>query len=208
MHFLFGNRAVVCAFRLCTLAVCARTVAACLCLNGFKCVSSRCAAEISHLSLWEWGRPVSLQVSLLRKPLIFLRARCAERVCSGQQGAGIAVLAFQKGSPRRAMLHSNSLSGQALSRKVLIRANVTLGFFTFWATAVGFCRFYALGAKAHWCWGRGTLFVLGEQCVFVCVRSYLTPVRDEESESQRKARSRQARQSRRSTQVSSSRHTC
>uniref|UniRef100_A0A673IMN5 Protein phosphatase 1 regulatory subunit n=1 Tax=Sinocyclocheilus rhinocerous TaxID=307959 RepID=A0A673IMN5_9TELE len=33
----------------------------------------------------------------------------------------------------------------------------------------------------------------------VC-RSYLTPVRDEESESQRKARSRQARQSRRSTQ--------
>uniref|UniRef100_H3D536 Protein phosphatase 1 regulatory subunit n=1 Tax=Tetraodon nigroviridis TaxID=99883 RepID=H3D536_TETNG len=38
------------------------------------------------------------------------------------------------------------------------------------------------------------------ECVFVCVRSYLTPVRDEESESQRKARSRQARQSRRSTQ--------
>uniref|UniRef100_A0A9J7YBD6 Protein phosphatase 1 regulatory subunit n=1 Tax=Cyprinus carpio carpio TaxID=630221 RepID=A0A9J7YBD6_CYPCA len=34
-------------------------------------------------------------------------------------------------------------------------------------------------------------------CVY---RSYLTPVRDEESESQRKARSRQARQSRRSTQ--------
>ncbi|KAF3859318.1 hypothetical protein F7725_021717 [Dissostichus mawsoni] len=34
-------------------------------------------------------------------------------------------------------------------------------------------------------------------------RSYLTPVRDEESESQRKARSRQARQSRRSTQESS-----
>ncbi|KAI4888838.1 hypothetical protein NFI96_023944 [Prochilodus magdalenae] len=33
-------------------------------------------------------------------------------------------------------------------------------------------------------------------------RSYLTPVRDEESESQRKARSRQARQSRRSTQAS------
>ncbi|XP_072408139.1 protein phosphatase 1 regulatory subunit 12A isoform X8 [Chiloscyllium punctatum] len=32
------------------------------------------------------------------------------------------------------------------------------------------------------------------------MRSYLTPVRDEESESQRKARSRQARQSRRSTQ--------
>ncbi|XP_055506520.1 protein phosphatase 1 regulatory subunit 12A isoform X3 [Leucoraja erinacea] len=32
------------------------------------------------------------------------------------------------------------------------------------------------------------------------IRSYLTPVRDEESESQRKARSRQARQSRRSTQ--------
>ncbi|MGH0152665.1 UNVERIFIED_CONTAM: hypothetical protein FKN15_062919 [Acipenser sinensis] len=35
-------------------------------------------------------------------------------------------------------------------------------------------------------------------------RSYLTPVRDEESESQRKARSRQARQSRRSTQASAS----
>uniref|UniRef100_A0A8C4NFG0 Protein phosphatase 1 regulatory subunit n=1 Tax=Eptatretus burgeri TaxID=7764 RepID=A0A8C4NFG0_EPTBU len=35
----------------------------------------------------------------------------------------------------------------------------------------------------------------------VCsIRSYLTPVRDEESESQRKARSRQARQTRRSTQ--------
>ncbi|MGH0149212.1 UNVERIFIED_CONTAM: hypothetical protein FKN15_020375 [Acipenser sinensis] len=33
-------------------------------------------------------------------------------------------------------------------------------------------------------------------------RSYLTPVRDEESESQRRARSRQARQSRRSTQAS------
>lgn len=33
-------------------------------------------------------------------------------------------------------------------------------------------------------------------------------MRDEESESQRKARSRQARQSRRSTQVGSSRHTC
>lgn len=40
--------------------------------------------------------------------------------------------------------------------------------------------------------------------MFGCVRSYLTPVRDEESESQRKARSRQARQSRRSTQVSRS----
>uniref|UniRef100_A0A8C7XI29 Protein phosphatase 1 regulatory subunit n=1 Tax=Oryzias sinensis TaxID=183150 RepID=A0A8C7XI29_9TELE len=38
--------------------------------------------------------------------------------------------------------------------------------------------------------------------LFLCafIRSYLTPVRDEESESQRKARSRQARQSRRSTQ--------
>lgn len=33
-------------------------------------------------------------------------------------------------------------------------------------------------------------------------RSYLTPVRDEEAESLRKARSRQARQTRRSTQVS------
>ncbi len=39
----------------------------------------------------------------------------------------------------------------------------------------------------------------------VC-RSYLTPVRDEESESQRKARSRQARQSRRSTQASLDNH--
>ena len=38
-------------------------------------------------------------------------------------------------------------------------------------------------------------------CSVVSFRSYLTPVRDEESESQRKARSRQARQSRRSTQV-------
>uniref|UniRef100_A0A671R8Q3 Protein phosphatase 1 regulatory subunit n=1 Tax=Sinocyclocheilus anshuiensis TaxID=1608454 RepID=A0A671R8Q3_9TELE len=37
-------------------------------------------------------------------------------------------------------------------------------------------------------------------------RSYLTPVRDEESESQRKARSRQARQSRRSTQASLDNH--
>ncbi|ROI15531.1 Protein phosphatase 1 regulatory subunit 12A [Anabarilius grahami] len=37
-------------------------------------------------------------------------------------------------------------------------------------------------------------------------RSYLTPVRDEESESQRKARSRQARQSRRSTQASLDSH--
>lgn len=36
---------------------------------------------------------------------------------------------------------------------------------------------------------------------FLC-RSYLTPVRDEEAESLRKARSRQARQTRRSTQVS------
>lgn len=37
----------------------------------------------------------------------------------------------------------------------------------------------------------------------MCVRrSYLTPVRDEEAEAQRKARSRHARQSRRSTQVS------
>lgn len=38
--------------------------------------------------------------------------------------------------------------------------------------------------------------------VLTCFRSYLTPVRDEEAESQRKARSRQARQTRRSTQVS------
>jgi hypothetical protein len=38
--------------------------------------------------------------------------------------------------------------------------------------------------------------------VFFLCRSYLTPVRDEEAESLRKARSRQARQTRRSTQVS------
>ncbi|XP_072124295.1 protein phosphatase 1 regulatory subunit 12A isoform X1 [Mobula birostris] len=38
------------------------------------------------------------------------------------------------------------------------------------------------------------------QLIPIKIRSYLTPVRDEESESQRKARSRQARQSRRSTQ--------
>lgn len=37
---------------------------------------------------------------------------------------------------------------------------------------------------------------------FFLYRSYLTPVRDEEAESLRKARSRQARQTRRSTQVS------
>lgn len=36
---------------------------------------------------------------------------------------------------------------------------------------------------------------------FGSCRSYLTPVRDEEAEAQRKARSRHARQSRRSTQV-------
>lgn len=36
---------------------------------------------------------------------------------------------------------------------------------------------------------------------FFSFRSYLTPVRDEEAESLRKARSRQARQTRRSTQV-------
>lgn len=36
---------------------------------------------------------------------------------------------------------------------------------------------------------------------FDVFRSYLTPVRDEEAEAQRKARSRHARQSRRSTQV-------
>ncbi|XP_025056709.1 protein phosphatase 1 regulatory subunit 12A isoform X4 [Alligator sinensis] len=40
----------------------------------------------------------------------------------------------------------------------------------------------------------------GSTSVSLQSRSYLTPVRDEESESQRKARSRQARQSRRSTQ--------
>ncbi|XP_052021965.1 protein phosphatase 1 regulatory subunit 12A isoform X3 [Apodemus sylvaticus] len=41
---------------------------------------------------------------------------------------------------------------------------------------------------------------LGSSSAGTQSRSYLTPVRDEESESQRKARSRQARQSRRSTQ--------
>lgn len=35
----------------------------------------------------------------------------------------------------------------------------------------------------------------------LCNRSYLAPVRDEEAESQRKAKSRLARQTRRSTQV-------
>ena len=48
---------------------------------------------------------------------------------------------------------------------------------------------------SKWC---GVLWVM------FCVprsRSYLTPVRDEEAEAQRKARSRHARQSRRSTQV-------
>lgn len=38
-------------------------------------------------------------------------------------------------------------------------------------------------------------------CCSLPCRSYLTPVRDEEAESLRKARSRQARQTRRSTQV-------
>lgn len=42
----------------------------------------------------------------------------------------------------------------------------------------------------------------GVTCYFLLPRSYLTPVRDEEAESLRKARSRQARQTRRSTQVS------
>lgn len=42
----------------------------------------------------------------------------------------------------------------------------------------------------------------GVTCCFLLPRSYLTPVRDEEAESLRKARSRQARQTRRSTQVS------
>uniref|UniRef100_A0A3B4BJV2 Protein phosphatase 1 regulatory subunit n=1 Tax=Periophthalmus magnuspinnatus TaxID=409849 RepID=A0A3B4BJV2_9GOBI len=56
-------------------------------------------------------------------------------------------------------------------------------------------------------YGRQTFFILLQfvHCtvskqLFMSYRSYLTPVRDEESESQRKARSRQARQSRRSTQ--------
>lgn len=42
--------------------------------------------------------------------------------------------------------------------------------------------------------------VLNLKVLDLC-RSYLTPVRDEEAEAQRKARSRHARQSRRSTQV-------
>uniref|UniRef100_A0A8C8SCY2 Protein phosphatase 1 regulatory subunit n=1 Tax=Pelusios castaneus TaxID=367368 RepID=A0A8C8SCY2_9SAUR len=45
-----------------------------------------------------------------------------------------------------------------------------------------------------------TKVTTGSTSAGVPSRSYLTPVRDEESESQRKARSRQARQSRRSTQ--------
>ncbi|XP_019370331.1 PREDICTED: protein phosphatase 1 regulatory subunit 12A isoform X3 [Gavialis gangeticus] len=45
-----------------------------------------------------------------------------------------------------------------------------------------------------------TKVTTGSTSVSLQSRSYLTPVRDEESESQRKARSRQARQSRRSTQ--------
>ncbi|XP_050790631.1 protein phosphatase 1 regulatory subunit 12A isoform X3 [Gopherus flavomarginatus] len=45
-----------------------------------------------------------------------------------------------------------------------------------------------------------TKITTGSTSAGVQSRSYLTPVRDEESESQRKARSRQARQSRRSTQ--------
>ncbi|XP_062838733.1 protein phosphatase 1 regulatory subunit 12A isoform X10 [Anolis carolinensis] len=45
-----------------------------------------------------------------------------------------------------------------------------------------------------------TKVTTGSSTAGIPSRSYLTPVRDEESESQRKARSRQARQSRRSTQ--------
>nr|XP_060633383.1 protein phosphatase 1 regulatory subunit 12A isoform X2 [Anolis sagrei ordinatus] len=45
-----------------------------------------------------------------------------------------------------------------------------------------------------------TKVATGSSTAGIPSRSYLTPVRDEESESQRKARSRQARQSRRSTQ--------
>ncbi|XP_037702626.1 protein phosphatase 1 regulatory subunit 12A isoform X2 [Choloepus didactylus] len=45
-----------------------------------------------------------------------------------------------------------------------------------------------------------TKITMGSSSAGTQSRSYLTPVRDEESESQRKARSRQARQSRRSTQ--------
>ncbi|XP_073070921.1 protein phosphatase 1 regulatory subunit 12A isoform X6 [Manis javanica] len=48
--------------------------------------------------------------------------------------------------------------------------------------------------------GTATKTTAGSSSAGVQSRSYLTPVRDEESESQRKARSRQARQSRRSTQ--------
>ncbi|XP_057343512.1 protein phosphatase 1 regulatory subunit 12A isoform X6 [Manis pentadactyla] len=48
--------------------------------------------------------------------------------------------------------------------------------------------------------GTATKMTAGSSSAGVQSRSYLTPVRDEESESQRKARSRQARQSRRSTQ--------
>lgn len=46
-------------------------------------------------------------------------------------------------------------------------------------------------------------FAINQNLCDLC-RSYLTPVRDEEAEAQRKARSRHARQSRRSTQVRTS----
>lgn len=58
-----------------------------------------------------------------------------------------------------------------------------------------------------WLWssqrqeGRASVFILTSSAFFFSFRSYLTPVRDEEAESLRKARSRQARQTRRSTQV-------
>lgn len=67
-----------------------------------------------------------------------------------------------------------------------------------------FWSFLRIGAGE----GRPSLCWVNNVCLCARARSYLTPVRDEESESQRKARSRQARQSRRSTQVSSWRHAC
>uniref|UniRef100_A0A8D3DP29 Protein phosphatase 1 regulatory subunit n=1 Tax=Scophthalmus maximus TaxID=52904 RepID=A0A8D3DP29_SCOMX len=66
----------------------------------------------------------------------------------------------------------------------LCYAHTSVFFFSFF-----FCCFFARQIINFLCY---------VSCV--CFRSYLTPVRDEESESQRKARSRQARQSRRSTQ--------
>ena len=65
-------------------------------------------------------------------------------------------------------------------------------------------------AEAQVSQGIYSVCVDGKESAALCLkvwdlcRSYLTPVRDEEAEAQRKARSRHARQSRRSTQVQTS----